>query len=429
LNATTNETRPVAGTPVGPYVREQIVTGLTAALADARADLGTRLERVRGTVEQVLQRLVAIDLVHAAGAEDEDAVGGGANVAGANVAGADDGEQPVVGDDGAAQSGLPEDGTGEAAPAATMAAQPESRLCYVALATARGEPVGEFLLIPFGEVVVERPIAGGNFVFTRAHAEAARRWFERMGRKLAIDYEHQSFGRFNARSDGLRPAAGWIGGLDVRDDGLWAVDVTWTERADGLLRTGEYRYFSPVIFWTDDDHTELAALGPVALTNDPAMRGVQALAAGRRRAETEESADAVPAGTPGDAAVTQGDTCRALLAAQREIHALQGQLVDQQADAFIARGLEAGKILESTSADWRADYLRDPTATEARLTRTPALLPPGRVVTPLVGGAHTGVGAYGAACGATQEACGDAPTPEDLAAYEQAAAAGRVLLR
>ena len=44
-----------------------------------------------------------------------------------------------------------------------------------------------------------------------------------MGRKLAIDYEQQSFDRFNTRPDGLRPAAAWIGGLEIRDNGLWAI--------------------------------------------------------------------------------------------------------------------------------------------------------------------------------------------------------------
>jgi len=414
LNATTPDKTNEFGTPIGPYVREQIVAGLAEALDDARGNLGARLDRVRGAVEQVQQRLAAIDLVRDVVADGGDAttvVGGDADAAG------DQTESDVVSSESAA---------GAVTPSAMIAAQPESRLRYAALATARGEPVSEFLLIPFGEVVVERPIAGENFVFTQAHAEAARRWFEQMGRKLAIDYEHQSFGRYNTRSAGLRPAAGWIGGLDVRADGLWAVNVTWTERAGELLRTGEYRYFSPVIFWTDEDHSELAALGPVALTNDPAMRGVQALAAGRRRAATGGSAEAEPAAAQGDAATAQEDPSRALLAAQREIRALQEQLMDQQADAFIVRGLEAGKILESTSADWRTDYLRDPAATEARLARAPALLPPGRVMSPASGGTRGKVGAYSSACG---DARGDALTAEDLAAYEQAAAAGRVLLR
>lgn len=149
------------------------------------------------------------------------------------------------------------------------------------LARPGGQPVEEFLLVPFGHVRVDRALSGADFVFQRRHAESALRWFERMGRKLAIDYEHQTFDRFNTRPDGLRPAAGWIGRLEIRDDGLWACDVAWTERAKELLRTGEYQYFSPVIYWTDEDYTDVAALGPVALTNDPAMQGARPLVAAR----------------------------------------------------------------------------------------------------------------------------------------------------
>lgn len=160
-----------------------------------------------------------------------------------------------------------------------------TRLTCAVLTKGGGEPRSEFLLIPFGEVQVERPLVGdGSFEFTRRHAESALRWYESLGRKLAIDYEHQMFADVSPRADGLKPAAGWIGGLEIRADGLWAVDVVWTDRAAQLIRGGEYRYFSPVIFWTDEDRTDVAGLGPVALTNDPAMHGVAALAAGRERA-------------------------------------------------------------------------------------------------------------------------------------------------
>ncbi len=299
--------------------------------------------------------------------------------------------------------------------------QPLSRLKLTALAAAHGNPVEEFLLVPFGEVQVERPAAGGSFVFTQQHAESAQRWFEQMGRKLAIDYEHQSFDRLNARSDGLKPAAGWIGGLEVRDDGLWAIDVTWTDRARELLSTGEYRYFSPVIYWADEDQQDVAALGPVALTNDPAMHGVRPLAATRQANADAETAE--PTADSGDEELRL-----ALSQAQDEVVALRRELAAQEADSFVERGLRQGKILESTSLDWRADYLRDPEATIERLSRAPVLLPPGRLVCADASGrvqpaprtrvvASQGFG--------TQLA----PEAEDLAAYEQAVAAGRVLTR
>lgn len=140
-------------------------------------------------------------------------------------------------------------------------------------------PVGEWLLLPFGYIDVDRPVAGGPFTFTRRQADTLVQWFTRQGRALAIDYEHQTFDDCNTRPDGLRPAAGWIHGLEVRDDGLWVTGVQWSEKATALLASGEYRYFSPVIFWEPGGYTVPTSMGPVALTNDPAMLGTAALAA------------------------------------------------------------------------------------------------------------------------------------------------------
>ncbi len=311
-------------------------------------------------------------------------------------------------------------------------ARPASLLKCAAFSAHAGDPVKEFLLIPFGEVSVERPCAGGSFVFTREHAEAALRWFENIGRKLAIDYEHQSFDRFNTRADGLRPAAGWIGGLEIREDGLWAVEVTWTERAGELLRAGEYRYFSPVIFWTDENQTALAALGPVALTNDPAMCGVHALAAARAlgtgqsdsAADDEESVSGGPGGGETSEELEPGGE---LAAARDEIAVLKRQIAGQAADSFVERGLRAGKILDACSLDWRDEYLRDPQGTEARLARAPVLLPPGRVLALDRRGEVAPVGAAEQEYRRHAELYGRwGVDSEDLAAYERAATAGRV---
>lgn len=308
--------------------------------------------------------------------------------------------------------------------------------CFTAASVARlgGEPVGAFLLIPFGRVEVERPTAGTSFEFTRRHAEAAVAWFGRIGRRLAIDYEHQTFDRLNTRPDGLRPAAGWIGGLEVRAEGLWATDVKWTERAQELLRSGEYCYFSPVIFWKDADHGELAGLGPVALTNDPAMLGVEPLAARRRGADGDGASAANEA--RGDEPDVDGasDDSRAsplvlrarLTAAEQEVAHLRRKLLAQEADAFVESGLLSGKVTDATSMDWRGDFLRDPRAACERLSRAPVVLPPGRVIR----GGHmpAGPGASGRATGAMGTALLRrlGIEPDDLEAFEQAAAAGRV---
>lgn len=291
-----------------------------------------------------------------------------------------------------------------------------TRIGFSMLRSGESQPVNEWLLIPFGQVEVERPLSGENFDFTPKHAQSAKRWFDRLGRKLAIDYEHQTFDAHNTRPDGLRPAAGWIGGLEVRGDGLWAVDVSWTDRAIELLRTGEYKYFSPVIFWTDEDLSDVAALGPVALTNDPAMRGVQPLAASARPAFDDadvEDEEVVP---------------RQLLdELQVEVSTLRRQIMARDADGFVERGMRVGKILDSTSMDWRDDYLRDSKLTAERLERAPVLRPPGRILKldargePLSGG---GVERLYSRNSEIYRRLG--VEPEDLEAYERASSEGRV---
>lgn len=151
------------------------------------------------------------------------------------------------------------------------------------------KPVKSFRLLKFGRVETDRALSGKSFEFTPAHAEAAVEWFSRRGNELMIDFDHQSFPQFNSRSDGLAPAAGWIGGVEVRSDGLWARDVTWTDEAHALIASGQYRYYSPVIFWRGGHGKALRGLGPVALTNDPAMADVPALAAARGRDDDEMS--------------------------------------------------------------------------------------------------------------------------------------------
>lgn len=152
-----------------------------------------------------------------------------------------------------------------------------------------GVPVGEFRLLPHGPVEVDRAARGHSFVWSTAQSWEAVSWFKRRGTRLLIDYEHQSIPDLNTRHDGLAPAAGWIGRLEVRRDGLYACDVQWSDTARALVASGEYAYYSPVVNWRDSDSTQFASLGAVALTNDPAMRGLTSLAASRRAVPHQSS--------------------------------------------------------------------------------------------------------------------------------------------
>lgn len=87
------------------------------------------------------------------------------------------------------------------------------------------------------------------------------------GQELPINYEH--FGMDPAK--GFK-AAGWVSGMDRRDDGMWW-KAKFTDEAITEIREGAWRYFSPEWFpkWTDREtattYTDVPAGG--ALTNQP----------------------------------------------------------------------------------------------------------------------------------------------------------------
>lgn len=89
-----------------------------------------------------------------------------------------------------------------------------------------------------------------------------------------LDYEHQTL---NAQDNGRpAPAAGWIRDLVWREGrGLFAC-VELTERARQHIAAGEYRYISPV-FRYDTRSGDVTAIDMAALTNHPALTGMQPL--------------------------------------------------------------------------------------------------------------------------------------------------------
>jgi len=132
-----------------------------------------------------------------------------------------------------------------------------------------GEPLREFRIFPFGRVETTK----GTFLFDEEAARRVMRAWMEYGNRLSIDYEHQAL---EPVSNGPVPAAGWFD-LEVREDGLWAVNVEWTPRAMELLRNREYRYFSPA-FYVDEDG-RIVELINLALTNLPATKRMEPLVA------------------------------------------------------------------------------------------------------------------------------------------------------
>lgn len=127
-----------------------------------------------------------------------------------------------------------------------------------------------FKVFPAGEVLVKSE--DKPFYMDAEGAAMILEYFESLGHDMAIDYEHQTLTGEKA------PAAGWITKLEWRDnDGLWA-RATWTDEAAEYISKREYRYFSPVFYW-EEQSRRIVGLYNVALTNQPGMQHLTALAA------------------------------------------------------------------------------------------------------------------------------------------------------
>ena len=154
---------------------------------------------------------------------------------------------------------------------------------------------------------------------------AARRIIESLAARkgeIPIDYEHQIL---RAKKNGKpAPAAGWFSRAEyVPGEGLYAVDVRWTDRARAMIEAGEYRYISPLFFY-DRRTGEIVSLVNFTLANIPAIDGHGDLAAATCIHHQEEPMNAIAKalGLPEDA------TEEAVLAA---LSALQDKLEETEA--------------------------------------------------------------------------------------------------
>jgi len=139
-------------------------------------------------------------------------------------------------------------------------------------------PSGEIQLFPAGEFRANdgRPKDAPHWFIDSELAAAIISDFESRQNKTVIDYEHQTI--LTAQNGQPAPAAAWFSKLEWRDSGLYAVDVEWTERASSMIESGEYKYISPV-FTYDRKTGAVKSLINAALTNNPALDGMDAVAA------------------------------------------------------------------------------------------------------------------------------------------------------
>ncbi len=92
------------------------------------------------------------------------------------------------------------------------------------------------------------------------------RWYKARGIRCVIDWEHQTYK--TAENGKPAPALGWFD-IEVRDDGIWASNVEWTDEGRELLKEKKYRYFSPTGRF-DRKTGKLATIETIGLTNIPA---------------------------------------------------------------------------------------------------------------------------------------------------------------
>ena len=106
---------------------------------------------------------------------------------------------------------------------------------------------------------------------------------------LLFDYEHQTL---NAEKNGQpAPAAGWAKNANLEwipGKGLFVKDVEWTATAKKLIQGKEYKYISPV-FSYDKKTGAVVGLKHIAITNDPAIDGMQSLVALKHNNPTVEN--------------------------------------------------------------------------------------------------------------------------------------------
>lgn len=273
--------------------------------------------------------------------------------------------------------------------------------------TTEGAAPAEFRLLPYGRFRAAdgsgRPVeVPDGWLLDQETAIAVASAFNERRDARVIDYEHQTL---NAAQNGRpAPAAGWIGSLEARDDGLYAVGVSWTAAAAEMIGRREYRYISPV-FPYDRATGRVLAVVHAALTNYAGLDGLTDLAAlaalaaqfsavqphqensmnellkkllaalGLQESASEEAAlsalaalkaQSVRAGTlDAELAVLRGatpDPAKFVPMAQHaqvqnELAALTAKVDATERDGLMTGALGDGRILPAQEAYWRAQPL------------------------------------------------------------------------
>jgi len=127
-----------------------------------------------------------------------------------------------------------------------------------------------FRIVAFGDWSTSKY---GTLKVTKLTAKGTLAWwaYKYGDEKIPMDWGHKSADGSDERSPGY-----WE--PEIRDDGIWAVDVEWTPRGYEQLQNKEIKFFSPEGKFNEKT-AEVLAITYIALTNRPATNHQKPLVA------------------------------------------------------------------------------------------------------------------------------------------------------
>ncbi len=232
-----------------------------------------------------------------------------------------------------------------------------------------GDGLKTIRVVPAGEVQSKK----GVFLLDREAASLIIAAFAKHATPIVVDYEHQSLGAEFSAPDGRAIAAGWIDKIWFDDtQGLMGF-VRWNDAARQSIRRDEYRYLSPVVSVRKSDNRAVA-LHSAALTNIPAIDGMERLAASNRpeNKETKVMADQPNQGEDTvNADIVLGQIVGALGIKAENMELGQALVVILEKVKQLVEG-DSGDELNSTSAN--NDRLALADTSGDGITSTPSML-------------------------------------------------------
>jgi len=141
----------------------------------------------------------------------------------------------------------------------------------IALPKLGKEPPSELCLLKWG-LNPARPLP---LFLTKESANDIIKKFQENGNTLPWDIDHSSVDSTIPVSE--RDAIGCFN-LQLRDDGIWAVDIQWTEQGDEKVRSGKFMYYSPSVQQIDIGIGHIVCeIKSAAITNYPRMKKLKPL--------------------------------------------------------------------------------------------------------------------------------------------------------